>query len=147
MNREQAKIRCRLSKEEWGELGELGYFKWYKVMEHFANGFAIEYETMGSWRATEDPDFDSKTNFRTELKPCVINGFEVPAPIREYAGRWTAYYPSASAIDWYGYCHDAPTIIRLIERGLAFETAEAATTTALAMAGIDPSTYDYEADE
>lgn len=141
MNREQAKIRCRLSKEEWGELGELGYFKWYKVMEHFANGFAIEYETMGSWRATEDPDFDSKTNFRTELKPCVINGFEVPAPIKKYTGQKTVYFPSFSAQAWCAQAISKYRIGKLIARRIAFETPEAARANSMAMLGIDPSTY------
>lgn len=148
MNRKQAKIRCKLSKEEWEALGENGFAKWYEVMEHFGNGGNVEFKTMErAWFIAKSPSFNIDTDFRIKPKTHIVNGFEVPAPIKEYTGPRTVYVPHFWYDDWSAEITGAGVVKRLIERRVAFETAEASRANALAMAGIDPSTYDHEADD
>lgn len=143
MNREQAKIRCKLSKKEWEALGESGIAKWYEVMEHFANGGDVEYKytPTGVWSVVASPTFKYASNYRIKSKTRIVNGFEVPAPIEKYTGQVPVYVPSFTA----DYLVESFYATRkLIERRAAFETKEAARANTLAMLGIDPSTYEEQ---
>lgn len=74
-------------------------------------------------------------------KTHTVNGFEVPAPMREAPEKQQKYYvPYPAGIvfcDYFYWIADANDI-RMLERGLAHSTPEAAIANAKAMIGIDP---------
>lgn len=144
MNREQAKIRCKLSKEEWGALGEDGFAKWYEVMKHFAGGGDVEYYRSGQgsfWELTDSPRFSDSILYRIKTKTHIVNGFEVPTPIKEYTGQMSVCVPSFCSSSWVARVYSTECKELSIKRGVAFETEESARANTMAMLGIDPSTY------
>lgn len=141
MNREQSKIWTKLSKAELRVIGESDLARWYEVMEQFANGENVEYQVEGEWRVTINPNFSMSTKFRIKPKMHFVNGFEVPAPIKEYTGQERVYMPSFWISAWAESVSYVDSKELSIKRGAAFETPEAAKANSLAMVGIDPSTY------
>lgn len=146
MNREQAKIRCKLSKEEWEALGEHGLAKWYEVMEHFGDGWDVEYLSGRYWKSTSKPSFDCCGQYRIKPRTHIVNGFEVPEPIKEYTGQETIYVPKFCNKDWTAPVYSTYLKTVAIKRGAVFGTREAARANAMAMLGIDPSTYKEQAE-
>lgn len=138
MNRKQAKVWAKLSKSELQSIDRGDLAKWYEVLVHFANGGDIEYKMVGEWRITLNPSFNSASEFRIEPETHIVNGFEVPAP-NENSTQSVLYVPC-----FHNSCGHFSVICgtqTLICRKVLFETPEAARANALAMLGIDPSTY------
>lgn len=141
MDREQAKIWSRLSKDDLQIIAQVGLAKHYDNLVHFANGGNVEYEATWGWVIAKSPMFSYAVKYRIKPRTHIVNGFEVPAPIEEYTGPRTVYVPHFWYDNWSAEITGAGVIKRLIERRAAFETREAARANSLAMVGIDPSTY------
>lgn len=87
----------------------------------------------------------NETKFRKVKKTQVINGFVVPAPVKnwgELEDNYAYYFPSFDKKELV-HCfkvYEYPDIMdnRLLSRGLIFKTEEDAAAVAKAMLGIDP---------
>jgi hypothetical protein len=108
-----------------------------------ANGEVIQqYVDSNGWIDCTDPvAFVHGCKYRIKPRTIIVNGFEVPEPMRERPRDGDTYFcPHASSIDMYGFAdweECAVDLVRL-KRGLCHSTKEAAIAHAKAMLGICP---------
>lgn len=108
-----------------------------------ANGEVIQMYVGGKWYDCMEPTaFVDGCKYRVKPKMILVNGFEVPEPMREVPEHDQDYfYPIVSSGDFYGSetwtNHKADRMA--LGRGLCHTTKEAAITHAKAMLGIDPN--------
>lgn len=88
-----------------------------------------------------DPVLDSQYDLFMKPKTRIVNGFEVPSPVKTPPKSFDYYYIPSVQSDvfycpyvWSGDIFDK----KCLERGLVFLTKEDAAATAKAMLGIDP---------
>ena len=106
-------------------LSELDGLEWPDSLSHNVNAASFYYHYLYS------------------LKPRthIVNGFEVPAPVKSMSVGEQCFYPNESDPDWYesdtfdGGAWD----MRMLNRGSCFATKEAAIANAKARCGIDPT--------
>lgn len=108
-----------------------------------ANGEVIQMYVFGKWSDCMEPTaFVDGCKYRVKPKTILVNGFEVPEPMREEPELNDSYFtPQPVAEDmfftarWTNHKIDS---IRL-SRGICHTTKEAAIAHAKAMLGIDPN--------
>ena len=95
-----------------------------------------------SWLpCVHSPDWSRNAQYRRKPRTHIVNGFEVPEPMREapeYRSEYWIAHPTLSR--WFGessWTGDAMDRIWL-ERGLCHATKEAAIANAKAMCGVKP---------
>lgn len=99
MNREQAKIWAKLSREELEILGKYGYSKHYEELKHFAAGGYVECISDENTVPYDGPAFSFHSEYRKALPEIEYHGLKVrcnpPAtmPLREDERYW-AVFPS-----------------------------------------------------
>lgn len=82
-----------------------------------------------------------KAEFRRKPRTRVVNGFTVPAPIRQMPENNTEYWMADPSWGQWCFCFvfdSHPEKHYAYERGLLFDTEKAAIANAKAMCGIDP---------
>lgn len=107
-----------------------------------ANGEVIQMYVHGKWSECMEPiAFINGCKYRVKPKTILVNGFEVPEPMREAPNDGVKYFfPNLSYNDYfwsYGWDND-DVDVRMLERGLCHTTKEAAIAHAKAMLGINP---------
>ena len=90
MNREQAKIWAKLSREELEILGKYGYSKHYEELKHFAAGGYVECISDENTVPYDGPAFSFHSEYRKALPEIEYHGLKVrcnpPAtrPLRDH---------------------------------------------------------------
>lgn len=109
-----------------------------------ANGEVLQMYVYGKWSDCMEPiAFIDGCKYRVKPKTILVNGFEVPEPMREEPNQGEGYYYASISVGaLYGFAawtkHEAD-LIRLT-RGICHTTKEAAIAHAKAMLGINPNT-------
>lgn len=95
----------------------------------------------GRWNPlAQDPCWYLDLEYRRKPKTIMVNGFEVPEPLKEMPERgnvWLVIPHSESFTDFH-YAEDSRWKRVALDRGLLHSTKEAAVAHAKAMLGIDP---------
>lgn len=110
-----------------------------------ANGEVIQQyvETHGWLDCKEPTAFVDGCKYRVKPKTILVNGFEVPEPMREAPNDGVKYFfPNLSYNDYF-WSHEwgnDGVDVRMLERGICHTTKEAAIAHAKAMLGINPNT-------
>jgi hypothetical protein len=107
-------------------------------VEAFASGEKVSCFLNGKWSDCAGA-FVTSTEYRIEPKTILVNGFEVPEPMRVEPAIKSKYYLPALACEQLNHTAwwDANHAERL-KRGICHSTKEAAVAHAKAMLGIDP---------
>ena len=108
-----------------------------------ANGEVIQMYVCGKWHDCIAPTaFIDGCKYRVKPKTILVNGFEVPEPMREAPNDDVKYFiPSlrddefVDCHDWYGDSYDK----RWLSRGMIHLNKDAAIAHAKSMLGIDPN--------
>lgn len=109
-----------------------------------ANGEVIQMYVGDEWSDCNEPTaFVDGCKYRIKPKTIMVNGFEVPEPMREDLNNFERYFTPSVGSDslcnhhsWESDGYDK----RHLSRGLIHLTKEAAIAHAKAMLGIDPNT-------
>lgn len=108
-----------------------------------ANGEVIQMYVGDEWSDCMEPTaFVDGCKYRVKPKTILVNGFEVPEPMREAPNDGVKYFfPNLSYNDyfWRHEWENDRVDVRVLERGLCHSTKEAAIAHAKAMLGIDPN--------
>lgn len=107
-----------------------------------ANSEVIQMYVGDEWYDCMAPTaFVDGCKYRIKPRTIIVNGFEVPAPMREAPNDGVKYFfPNLSYNDyfWSHEWENDRVDVRVLERGLCHTTKEAAIAHAKAMLGISP---------
>lgn len=104
----------------------------------WANGETIQFwgGDKHGWLDVLEPNFNSDAKFRVKPEIIIINGIEVPTPVRQELSEGTRYYipqlMSAELCNWYEWT-DGPADKRALSRGTVHLTKESAVQHAKAL--------------
>lgn len=108
-----------------------------------ANGEIIQMYVGDHWSDCVEPTaFVNGCKYRVKPKMILVNGFEVPEPMRVKTTCKTEYFVASVRNDGYfeQYCwFDDSSDKKWLSRGICHTTKEAAIAHAKAMLGIDPN--------
>lgn len=108
-----------------------------------ANGEVIQMYVGDEWYDCMAPTaFVDGLKYRVKPKTILVNGFEVPEPMREAPKNGNKYFTHslmAKEFNCGATWENDGVDVRMLERGLCHTTKEAAIAHAKAMLGIDPN--------
>lgn len=108
-----------------------------------ANGEVIQMYVCDEWSDCKEPTaFVDGCKYRVKPKTILVNGFEVPEPMRVIPPIRDEFYLAATTINEFNICLNwtgFPSDELWLSRGLCHTTKEAAIAHAKAMLGIDPN--------
>ena len=119
--------------------------KWCKeilpVVQAGANGEPVEYcpESESEWYLKDTINLFACVEYRVKQKTILVNGFEIPEPIREETGGSFRYFVpliNSPELFYQGYWDRDEDDYHMLEYGLLHHTKEAAIAHAKALLGI-----------
>ncbi len=122
------------------DLEEVSALDLIPFIKAHASGEKVSSNTGGQWRPCGGV-FVEGSEYRIEPKTILVNGFEVPEPMREAPKEKTPYFTiCVSHPDFFReeLWFNNDSHVRLLKRGICHATKQAAIAHAKAMLGIDP---------
>lgn len=111
------------------------------IFEALASGKKVQQLVEGDWIDKHDFSFVDGCEWRVKPEIIIVNGFEVPKPMREEPDVGSAYYiTSFDTVDGYEKYHWFGDDIEQLwmSKGICHFTKEAAIAHAKAMLGVKP---------
>lgn len=111
-------------------------------VEAMANGETIQEFVDEEFQDKHNANFIEGMEYRIKQRTIMVNGFEVPEPMREAPKEgvhfWAAQFENDCMVEVYDYDSSDNHSKRYLKLGLCHTTKKAAVAHAKAMLGIDP---------